>query len=244
MATFALSMKFRGVILLLFVPLLSFPQKGGRPIYPVLSKTSAIADGYVAVNNTAKLLEEIKKDSNKIFISESFELTSRANVTGNNLTIASDKKSVITSKLWFNKFRFFESFTITGKNVTFSGLRLKGDDCDVGMLDHDYYQTAIRCHADSFHIINCDIECFGWAAIYGERYNGMVVEQCYLKNNRNNGYGYGVWFEGLKNSIGLIKDCIFEDNRESIDAGGQLGGYSAQVDPPIPRQTDPSKLIF
>src|SRR5262249_3973094 len=29
-------------------------------------------------------------------------------------------------------------------------------------------------------------------------------------------------------SIGMIKDCIFEDNRASIDAGGQLGAWTVK----------------
>lgn len=182
--------------------------------------------GYVLVDNTSALLEEIKKDNNKIFISGSFELTARAVISGNHVVIESDKKTTITSRLWFNKFRFFESFTINGKNVTMRGLRLEGDDCNIGMLDHDEYQTAIRCHADSFHIINCDIECFGWCGIYGERYHGMVVEQCYIAHHKNYGYGYGVWFEGGRGNIGLVKDCIFEDNRESVDAGGQTNAWT------------------
>jgi hypothetical protein len=219
-------MKYLIHVSILLMPFFSFSQKGGRPDYPVLKKEAAVAAGYVLVDNTSSLLEEIKKSGNKIFISGSFELTARAVVTGSNIIIESDKQSVITSKLWFNKFRLFESFTIAGKNVTFRGLKLKGDDCNIGMPDHDYYQTAIRCHTDSFHIINCDIECFGWAAIYGERYNGMLVEQCYISHNKNYGYGYGVWFEGLTNSVAVIRNCIFEDNRESVDAGGQLGAWT------------------
>ena len=219
-------MYLRTVIFYIFLPLITFSQKGGRPDYPVLSQAAAVSKGYVLVSTTEDLLREIQKDNNSIFISESFELTSRAVVTGNNVTIESDKKTVITSRLWFTKFRFYESFAIEGKNVTFKGLRLKGDDCNIGMLDHDEYQTAIRCHADSFHIINCDIECFGWAAIYGHRYNGMVVDQCYLARNKNYGYGYGVWFEGAPGSVGIVKDCIFEDNRESVDAGGHLGAWT------------------
>ena len=219
-------MPFRSAIILFLLPLISFSQKGGRPDYPVLSQAAAVANGYVLVNSTEDLLREIQKSNSKIFISKSFELTSRAIVSGNNVTIESDKKSVITSKLWFTKFRFYESFAIEGKNVTFKGLRLQGDDCNIGMLDHKEYQTAIRCHADSFHIINCDIECFGWAAIYGHRYHGMVVDQCYLARNKNYGYGYGVWFEGAPGSVGIVRDCIFEDNRESVDAGGHLGAWT------------------
>jgi hypothetical protein len=215
----------RTIVFILF-PLIVFAQKGGRPTYPVLTREEAVTNGYVLVNSTQGLLLEIQKDNSKIFISESFELTARAIVSGNNVVIESDKKSVITSKLWFTKFRYFESFAIEGKNVTFKGLRLKGDDCDIGMLDHDAYQAAIRCHADSFHIINCDIECFGWAAIYGHRYNGMLVEQCYLARNKSYGYGYGVWFEGAPGSVGIVKDCIFEDNRESVDAGGHMGAWT------------------
>jgi hypothetical protein len=219
-------MYLQRIVVLIFLPLISFSQKGGRPNYPVLSKDAAVANGYVLVHSTEDLIREIQKPGNKIFISESFELTARAIVSGNNVVIESDKKTVITSKLWFTKFRFYESFAIEGKNVTFKGLRLKGDDCNIGMLDHGEYQTAIRCHADSFHIINCDIECFGWCAIYGHRYNGMVVDQCYIARNKNYGYGYGVWFEGKPGSIGLVKDCIFEDNRASVDAGGQLGAWT------------------
>ena len=234
----------RLIVACLLLPLISFSQKGGRPDYPVLTREEAVAKGYVLVSSTEALLLEIQKDNNRIFISESFELTARAIVKGRNVVIESDKKSVITSKLWFTKFRFYESFAIEGKNVMFRGLRLKGDDCDIGMLDHDAYQTAIRCHADSFTIINCDIECFGWAAIYGHRYNGMLVEQCYLARNKNYGYGYGVWFEGAPGSVGMVKDCIFEDNRESVDAGGHLGAWTIAgcvTDRVIMSHKDPKK---
>ena len=201
-------------------------QRGGVPTYPVLSKEKAKEMGYVFVSNTNDLLKEIRKDGNKIFIAGSFELMERANITGKNVTIESDKNHVITSNLWFTKFRFYESFTITGKNVTIKGLVLKGSDCDIRTLDYKFAQTAIRCHADSFHIENCSITCFGWAALYMHRYQGALIEQCYLASNKNAGYGYGVWFEGKPGNVGVVRNCLFEDNRETVDAGGQLGAWS------------------
>ncbi|MEO8085646.1 MAG: PKD domain-containing protein [Bacteroidota bacterium] len=214
------------LILFLLVEFTALAQRGGIPSYPVLSREQAIKKGYKLVDNTDALLQEIKIDGNKIFISGSFDLKERAEISGNNIVIESDKKSVITSNLWFNKYRFYESFTINGKNVTLRGLILKGSDCDIKTLDYKYAQTAIRCHADSFHIENCAITCFGWAALYMHRYQGAVIEQCYLARNKNSGYGYGVWFEGKPGSVGMVKNCVFEDNREAVDAGGQLGAWS------------------
>ncbi len=239
-------MKCHALTLVIFF-LISFSvigQRGGIPSYPVLSREQAIQKGYKLVDNSDALLQEIKKDGNKIFISGSFELKERADITGNNLVIESDKKSVITSNLWFNKYRFYESFTIDGKNITMRGLILQGSDCDIRTLDYKYAQTAIRCHADSFHIENCSITCFGWAAIYMHRYVGAVIEQCYLAGNKNYGYGYGVWFEGKPGSVGIVKNCLFEDNREAVDAGGHLGAWTVNgcvTDKSIQSHKNPDK---
>ena len=157
----------------------AYSQRGGIPSYPVLSREKARDSGYVFVTNTDELLREIVKDGNKIFISESFELLQRADITGNDIIIESDRQHAITSNLWFDKYRFYESFTITGRNVTMKGLVLQGSDCDIRTLDDKNAQTAIRCHADNFHIENCSIRCFGWAALYMHRYQGAVIEQCY-----------------------------------------------------------------
>jgi hypothetical protein len=169
-----MKLKRRICFFIFLVPILALSQKGGRPSYPVLTKDSAAKGGFVFVNSTASLLKEIQVPGNRIFISASFELTERAVIKAEGITIQSDKRSIITSRLWFDKFRFYESFTIDAKNVTMKGLVLHGEDCDIGTLDQTFHQTAIRCHADSFHIINCDISCFGWAAIYGHRYNGCA----------------------------------------------------------------------
>jgi hypothetical protein len=213
------------LLLFLFKNSFAYEGKGGLLMKP-MSKDSAQKAGYIFVSNSDSLIKYASIANSKIFIEKSFSLTQRCSVaTGVN--IQSDKKSTITSKLWFNKYRFYESFTIIGSNVTLQGLILRGDNPDILTLDYLYNQTAIRVVGENFHIINCDLINWGWASVYFYRYQGAVMEQCYCRGTKSSGYGYvGAWFEGTKNQYGIIKDCIFEEGREAIDAGGQLNSFT------------------
>lgn len=218
------------ILLFLLLALITFQvwaQKGGLPSYPVLSLDSAKKNGYILINNSDSLVKYAKISNSKIFITGSFSLKERVVISGNNVIIEGDKRYTISSNLWYSTFRFFESFDIEGKNVVMKGLNLKGSDCDIRTLDTMWYQTGIRCHADSFHIINCNLSCWGWCAVYGQRYQGLLVDQCYISHNKNYGYGYAVWFEGSSKQYGVVSNCIMEDNREGIDAGGQKNIWSA-----------------
>lgn len=203
--------------LLFFLPLFSYAQKGGLPFYPVLNKYAAI--GYVQVDNSDSLKKYASIEGSKIYISANFELKSRI-IVAKNVTIESDGKT-ITSKLFYSTFRVFESFTIQGANVTFKGINLVGDDPDIRTLDTMLYQCGIRCHTENFTMINCKLSKWGWACVYLHLMNGARIEQCYFSNTKNNGYGYGVWLEGKPGHSAIVKDCLFENIREAVDAGGQ-----------------------
>lgn len=199
-------------------------QKGGLN-YPVMSKDSAVKLRYTLVETSDSLIKYANIPGSKIFISKSFEVMQRCSVA-TNVTIQSDKKSTINSRLWYNKYRFYETFTIIGKNVIMQGLNLRGDNPDILTLDYAYNQTAIRCAADSFRVVNCNFYNWGWCGVYFYRYGGAWMEQCYCRSTKTSGYGYAVWFEGTIGQVGVVKDCIWEGNREDVDAGGQLNKYT------------------
>lgn len=193
-----------------------------------MSKDSAQKLGYILVHNTDSLQKYCAISNSKIFIDGSFTLSTRIVISGNGVSLVSDKKSSITSKLWFDKYRFYESFTIAGSGVTIQGLILRGDNPDILTLDWKSNQTAIRVVGSNFHLINCDLINWGWASVYFYRFQGAIMEQCYCSGAKSSGYGYvGAWFEGANDQVGIVRDCIFENGREGIDAGGQLNYWSA-----------------
>lgn len=216
-------MKKLKLILILLMAILSteiYAQKGGL-LYPAITKKEAVSKGYIIITCADSLIKYAKISNSKIFIAAGFNIAQRCSVSGNNVLIECDKKSTITSTVWLSPFRLTETIFIQGNNVTIRGLKLKGDSPDILTLDHNLYQEGIRIYGDSATIINCEITDFDFAAIYCHKFKAARIEQCYLARCKRSGYGYGVWFEGKAGSNAIVKDCIFEDNRESIDAGGQ-----------------------
>jgi hypothetical protein len=210
----------RLTILLLFLSTFCYSQKGGLN-FPVLSKSEAISKGYVLISNPDSLIKYAKLSNSKIYISGSFNITTRCTVSGSNVLLESDRRFILSSTFWTAPYRLCETFLITGKNVTFRGLKLKGNSDNILTLDTNIFQQAIRTAADSISIINCEIYNYDFAGIYGYRIQGLLVDNCYIHGCKRSGYGYGFWAEGTPGQTATISNNIFENNREDCDAGGQ-----------------------
>ena len=117
-----------------------------------------------------------------------------------------------------------------GKNVTISGLRLRGATGEI--TDFDYRRgvsKGIHGNHPGLKVVNCELYWFDMWAVYLYSPDGAIIEGNYIHNCRNAGYGYGVWIGGSGTKFegtATITRNIFDACRSAVDGSGH---YSNMV---------------
>lgn len=127
-----------------------------------------------------------------------------------------------------------------GPNVTLSGLRLRGATGEI--TDFDYrpgVSKGVHGNHPNLTIVNCEIYWFDMWGVYLYRPEGAIINNNYIHNCRNAGYGYGVWVGGSGTKYegtAIITNNIFDACRSAVDGSGHYGNMVVNNNTFLPEQ--------
>lgn len=118
-------------------------------------------------------------------------------------------------------------FRATGPGVTFTGLRLRGPDSEIGE-PNDETANAIKGMAGFLEVSNCELYHWKKWGIDLVEAHGDFIHHNFIHHTRRHGYGYGVWLRGKADDTPPTPDEIprieanhLEHCRHEIGSGGQ-----------------------
>lgn len=127
-----------------------------------------------------------------------------------------------------------------GKNVTISGLRLRGATGEI--TDFDYRRgvsKGIHGNHPGLKVVGCELYWFDMWAVYLYSPDGAIIEGNYIHNCRNAGYGYGVWVGGSGTKFegtATIRRNIFDACRSAVDGSGHYSNMIIEYNTFLPEQ--------
>lgn len=174
-----------------------------------------------------------------IDLSNLFQLTGSYSIeVPDNITIASGRGTngslgahIFTSDFEINQNENYQAaqplFQVKGDNVRFSGIRFEGPFQEIGDLNNRKVKSCIRIRDgyENLTVDNCVFYGWPFTAIkiggfqeHQSSYNINTIHNNYFFNNKQNGYGYGVYVD---RGYAIIRGNLFKSNRHDIAGSGK-----------------------